>query len=509
MCGFAHPLSFKNVTDSHISTVEKFIREKTMTILAKRLSESIGEECDAVIDDEELINHFGEIYANDQESFEFRAGDIMLIKELVAHVKQIVDGNGINTGLGFFQNPKPNRKRAALATKCSIAKKSQKSSKPLVKPMEEDNLKFELIQKVTTCFEPYMNDLHAIDDSLNMNECVVVVQTEDGSKIYGDISCILCKYENRKNQKSKRVFYNTKGKTKGSWVLSNITKHLQTVHTSMAQIDENDKLKLQHGVHDSDTTRSIASHEEHYVVETDANEDLSIILVDDTDLKIKENLDKDDQELLYAQLSTQLTSVMAATLNHDDACEQMNFVLAKAQRKLTVANISGDGSCMFAALAHQLWMYKIDSKDHKQATKQLRAEVVEHILNPENYASYQHHLRDRVYSTIETTGKNVTDIEKECKFFVRHILSSSKTWGGAETLLAVSVLYSTNVFVFNENGACSKIKKVGQNHSRSVAVAFRIGLNKEGDEVYNHYDSVCEINSADLYHVARKCSKHK
>lgn len=354
-----------------------------------------------------------------------------------------------------------------------------------------------------------MNDLHAIDDTLNINECVEVVQTEDGSKIYGDIFCIICKYENRNNQKSKRVYYNTKAKTKGSWVLSNITKHLQTVHTSMAQINENAKLKLQHDAHDSDTTRSIVSNEEHYVVETDENEDLSIILVDDNDLKIKENLDKDGQELLYAQLSTQLTNVMAATLNHDDARDQMNFVLAKAQRKLTVANISGDGSCMFAALAHQLWMHKIDSKDHKKATKQLRAEVVEHILNIENYASYQHHLRDRVYSNFETTGKNVTDIEKECKFFVRHILSSSKTWGGAETLLAVSVLYSTNVFVFNENGACSKIKKVGQNHNRSIAVAFRIGLNEEGNEIHNHYDSVCEINSADLYHVTREFSKHK
>lgn len=131
---------------------------------------------------------------------------------------------------------------------------------------------------------------------------------------------------------------------------------------------------------------------------------------------------------------------------------------------------------------------------------------------PENFHLYQQRLRDRVIKIFKKSGKKVTDItdiEKECKFFVRNVLSNHKTWGGSETLLAVSNLYATNVFVFRENATCSKEKKADQNHNRSISIAYRIGLNEEGEDMWNHYDSVCEINSDDLYTVAGECCKHK
>lgn len=511
MCGFANPLSFKNVTDAEISIVETFIRTKTMDFLRQRMCDSINEQCDVLVADEELIDHFGELYANNQGSFMFHAGDIILIKELVDHVQRIVDGNGKNTGLVFFQNTEPIRKRAPLRTQVSGNKKQKLPGKSLVKPIEEENLKAELIRKVTICFKPYMSEVHANNETINMNECVVVLKPEDGSKIYGDISCIICNVENRKNQKPKRVYYNTKGKSKGCWVLSNIMKHLQLKHNLSAQVDENNKLDLPNVTNDADNStvpNLVDSHEEHYIVETDSNDNLSLVLVDDSELKKIENSDRDSPELLYSQLSVQINNVLATFLKNDEPHEEMEYFLTVSPRKLTVALIPGDGSCIFAAISHQLWMHKINSKEHKQATKKLRADVVEHILKPENFPLYQQRLHDRVYKIHEKSGKKITDMEKECKFFVRHILSNHKTWGGAETLLAVSILYSTNVFVFYEKGECSKIKKADHNNSRSIAIAFRIGLNEEGDETFNHYDSVCEISSADLYAVASRCCKH-
>lgn len=509
MCGFANPLSFKKITDTEIMIVETFIRTKTMDFLQQRQSDNIDRQCDAFFDDEELIDHFGELYANNPTLFEFHEGHKIFIREIVDHVKRIVDGNGINTGLGFFQNVRRYRKRAASRASKLTENQNYKLVKLSVKPVEGNNLKFELIRKVAACFEPYMTDARLEGESMNIDECIVVVQNEDGSKIYGDVSCIICKVENRKNQKPKRVYYNIKSESKGCWVLSNIIKHLQHSHTPNTNTETDEQLQLDppQVTDDSDAQQLDNLCEEHYIVEKDSNDNLSLILVDDSDLQKIENSDQDNPDLVYTQLSTQITDVLSSALKYGEPRAEITYVLAKAPRKLAVVCIPGDGNCLFSALAHQLWMHKIKSKGHKQSTKELRAEVVEHILNPEHFAMYEHRLRDRVYNLSEKSGEKINDLEKECKFFVRHILSKPRTWGGAETLLAVSVLYSTNVFVFNENGSCTKIKKAGQNNNRSIAVAFRIGLNEQGEEIHNHYDSVCEIGSSELYNVVRKNCK--
>lgn len=45
---------------------------------------------------------FGELYAKNPERFQFGPGDTNLIKQLVKHVKNTVDGNGLNSGLKHF-----------------------------------------------------------------------------------------------------------------------------------------------------------------------------------------------------------------------------------------------------------------------------------------------------------------------------------------------------------------------------------------------------------------------
>lgn len=428
MFGFANPLSFKKITDAEISTVAKFIRENTMDFLQQRLRDSIDQldelECDVLVDEAELIDHFGEMYAHNHKSFNFLLGDIILIKELVEHVKGIADGNGINKGLAFFKSNKRCRKRTVPRTGCQLKdNKKHKSPKAIANPIEEEHLKAELISKVTACFKPYLTGVHAKDEVININECIVVLQNEDGSNIYGEVCCIICKAENRKNQKSKRVYYNTKRKTNGCWVLSNITKHLQKLHVpSIHDSQQSHTSSTQGSPHIAHDVKENDSHEQHFILEADANDNLSVILVDDSELKRIENIDQDNQELLYSQLSAQINKVMAVTLKHDEQREEVKYVLAKSPRKLLVAKIPGDGSCMFSALAHQFFMHPIKSNEHKKATNQLRAEVVEHILQPENYVLYKHPLRDRVFET----GQTITDVETESKFFVRHILSKKK-----------------------------------------------------------------------------------
>lgn len=83
--GFANPLSFKNVDDAQIEKVENFIKFK--------LSDKSKSK-------EEL---FGKIFVNNPTQFEFLPGERLLIKELVVHVRQIVDSGGKNKGLHHFR----------------------------------------------------------------------------------------------------------------------------------------------------------------------------------------------------------------------------------------------------------------------------------------------------------------------------------------------------------------------------------------------------------------------
>lgn len=83
--GYAHPLAFKNVDDGHIDKVENFIKFKLN-------DESKSKE-----------DLFGKTFANNPAQFEFLPGERLWIKEIAAHVLQIVDGGGKNKGLNQFK----------------------------------------------------------------------------------------------------------------------------------------------------------------------------------------------------------------------------------------------------------------------------------------------------------------------------------------------------------------------------------------------------------------------
>lgn len=87
-CGFGQAITFKTITDSHIDEVEKFIREQMLTFAPV---DSIRED------------FFGPVFAKNPSRFVFLPGHKSLIKELVSHVKHVVDRNGTNAGLNYFK----------------------------------------------------------------------------------------------------------------------------------------------------------------------------------------------------------------------------------------------------------------------------------------------------------------------------------------------------------------------------------------------------------------------
>lgn len=491
MTGYAHPIAFKAITDEHILKKEQFVAEKTLQILQQNLHDSINEKnCDVLIDDDELHDYFGDLYAQNPASFKFGPGDVLLIKELVDHVKTISDRNGKNTGLGHFSvKAKSKRKVSAKQTRQHRPTAHLfPGKKAKIKNVQrnENQLKTELQQKVLNLFNLYAADTEY--SSVNIELSTVE------NKIYGDVFCVFCETQNVK-KKTKRVVFNS-SKGSGCWVLSNLTKHLENFHNLKARVNATTlAITVQTDDNSMNMKPAIQSDQG-----PDENGNESVVILDEI-LNRDKNITHDDPEQLFNQLSSQLTNVMASVLQNNEHAEEIIFTLNTSPKKLSVAVVPGDGSCLFSALTHQLWMHKINSKRHIEATKQLQADVVQHILD--HFPFFEYHLKDRVYET--KSSKEITDMSMECKLFVRYALANSKIWGGVETLLAVSNLYSTNIAVFNENGVCTKYKKADECYERTIAVAYRLNA-KEG-QIRNHFDSVFEANATDLYSAARHIAK--
>lgn len=482
--GYGNPISFKKITDEDISVVEASIREKTLGILTQNLSDSIPGECDVLVDDEQLIDYFGPIFAQNTCSFVFQPGDILLIKDLVDHVKRIADDGGTNEGLHHFaqniEQQKSKRGRQKIHSQKFPILKHNKT----VAQIDQSRLKSELLKKISALVKSYTMNQSAESADLTADS-TVKIDIVNGNKIFGLVFCPICKTEN-KHGKPKRVYYNFKRNGHGCWVLSNFDGHLKKMHELKT---DDSKCEVDKAIGCEDDMEHVNVEE----IEVDIGHVDDVIVVNEHELvELKNNMALHD--VLYGQFSHQITNTMAAVLKNNDTHEQIEFIVGKSPRKLTVANINGDGNCLFSSLAHQLWMDKIDSAQHRKNAKKLRAATVKHILDPKNFPMYEFQLRDRVYEI--KSKDDIADMTAECKLYVSLCLAKNKTWGGAETLKAVCDMYNCNIIVFNEDSKCTIFNRAGRNHNRTIAVAYRLGWD---GQTRNHYDSVCDLDTANLY----------
>lgn len=429
-------------------------------------------------------------------------GDRMVIEEMVKYVKSIVDKNGPNSGANKFsaKEKKPIKQHSKL-----------KTPEVHVTQLDPEKLKLELIQKVDQCMKLYGANEILDSYGLSVSDDMIVVHIKKGIGIYGTIRCILCDIEQIKNNKPKRVYYSCESDWP-CWVVSNYAKHLRTahklkLHDSKPPTSPNDNLPTEF-----DSSIQFVVGEE--IVEVDVVEE---IIIDETELvgidiapnNTDENTKNEENVPIYTQLSKQVTLMMSAALQNKDEQEQMTSNLNDGVSiDITVSQIDGNGHCLFSALYHQLFQMKINSRAHRNGVKKLRKEVVEHILNPTNYPTFEFQLKDRVYEMNEgrSKSKKVTDMESKCKTFVKNNLSAN-AWGGAETIRAVSDMYKVNVININECGECYMLSDSTRTFNRSVLITYRLIRDGEGNIMdytkRNHYDSVADINSHDLYALAQ------
>lgn len=171
----------------------------------------------------------------------------------------------------------------------------------------------------------------------------------------------------------------------------------------------------------------------------------------------------------------------------------MEFLLKNDHvRYLSVVKMNPDGNCVFSALCHQRFRSRANSKKHINETNRLRADVVTHILKPENFPKFQYHLQDRVYEM--KSKSEITDMVAECKHYVRDVLSKTGEWGGMEVIKAASDIFECNILVYNERGTCCVIRNSKKKYKQTLIIAYRYMRNAKGQLELIHYDSVTDLD---------------
>lgn len=207
--------------------------------------------------------------------------------------------------------------------------------------------------------------------------------------------------------------------------------------------------------------------------------------------------------VLFNQISEQIQKIWSATLTSNDQTEEMEFQLTENQPySLKVAKIPANGSCLFGTLVHQLFGHKIDSNEHEEATKQLRQRVVEHIS--EHFSSFEGAIQCRVED--EYSLSIIEDNKKACQIFVNDYLSRDDCWGGQETIQAVQEMYRVNILIFRESSTYNYFQRFDEPNTRILMLAYRLG-NKLNRHSHNHYDSVCNIDTDDIWHLVKFLAK--
>lgn len=168
---------------------------------------------------------------------------------------------------------------------------------------------------------------------------------------------------------------------------------------------------------------------------------------------------------------------------------------------VNILNMNSDRNCMFYALVHQLQYVKVNSNEHMEATIRLRQCVIEEIEN--NFDKYKQALKVRLCYNNGTNEikQNVSD--DECQEFISTNLTKDRFWGGQETIMAVSNIFSVNILTFNENGPFCLSSRFNPSYARTIFLAYRVGgVNEKEELTYNHYDSVCGLSEQLLYRCA-------
>lgn len=461
---------------------EKYVKTKLPDFLEKHFNG----------DTQQYSLFFGS-YATDPTQFEFSRGEIKIIKLMVAQIKSMADNDGLQSfRCTNFKNLVQMMKSKLCDTPIGPFFSNRKEIDASNQIFDLEKEKKDLIAKVHKKNEKVKDVLRKTEFSPDS----IKVWVESGINLKGSILCCLCG-SGRKHKESK-VYYQ-RSLHSGYWVLSNYDTHIHRHHNKLQE--NKDKNLLVEPNRQKTTPINIAN-----VPETNVEQH------EDAASGESQNGESRNEELQSYEDGIK-TQIFKQSIN------MINFTLAKKedirifisqspmklpQKKVQICTIEGDGNCLYAAIAHQLFGDKINSPQHKRHTAELRAEVVDHIKN--NFEQYLHDLKGRIFEKTNS-AKNV-DLKSDCLSFLND-LSKPGTWGGSESLAAITNIKCVNIIILNEDGSCDTANKFSLSSSDSSSDFATTGRKNHYDSVANITESLITKYTNDLTDVIKKCMDHK
>lgn len=223
---------FESVDESDIEDVQNFIRDRLYEILLQ--SKSV--ENDSIYDDKHNSKFFG-LFSSMRTKFQFTIGGKKKLKLIRKRVEETVkiDGN--------YMHFDTNNKKVKALTKSwetiltptpaglffsEVSDNNNSSSVSNTRNIND--LKESLVAKAKTKFESYKT----LKTSRDFDEKSILVTTESG-KYKGTLNCLFCEDIIGVNY---QIYENS-----GSWLFSNLHRHMNSYHLSTNTVNASRKLK--------------------------------------------------------------------------------------------------------------------------------------------------------------------------------------------------------------------------------------------------------------------------
>lgn len=496
-CGFNNATSFETIDENDIREVEKFVREELDKFIKTNADSTNANKNEH--DEQYMIKHFGQFYAQCPEQFRFLPGDRKIIQKIRDHIHDVINKKGRKKAFQHF-NDKSNRFKAMQHSN-EVSDQITCSS-----TFANDEMKTKLYNLVSSKlieFDVPLSTRSVFDESF-------ITIANENNKTTGEVICVVCHVQskNPENIKPKQVY--CRGK---SWVISNFNKHFARAHQKQPSCKIHDNSQSDNENHMSEMEDGNVEYlNEEYFIEEEINPLTNEMNYSTESLQsfIAHGTNEIEKEL-NAQINAQLIAMWnTVTLNREPQDQQ---VRCRCDNGLIVsfdvAKILMDGDCMLGSLIHQIFRYDLHSNQHKLATQKLRMDIVNYIN--QYYEDFKQHLRGHILD-LEESGldescgiREINDIDAKCKHLLNNCMINSGFWASGESLKATACLLDVNIIVFYEAGPIYYVHKTGQLSKRTVIIAFRLQDNET--QLRNHYDSVCYISADEIYKTAKHISE--
>lgn len=477
----------QKLSDDKVNEIEQTVRDDFEDIL-KTDEYDVFKYIDRI--------HIYGLYGGKVERFRFMPGERELIRKMVKYVNSLkvdaIDGEAEEIRLEqtfrieHFDLPpgiKISRKDLCRSPIGYLfGKKTHIIPKTIVGKTDEQSAKEDLLLKCNKRLESF-------DSTMNMEQITII---NDGKRIFANASCPLC--DGNANPIAIQ-FDVPRNSNKGYWNLSNYGKHL-TLHSKR---ENNEKVQ--------EESKTSLEETNEPVLKDGPNSSIVISSLNGT--MNSTSIEPQDQDsyttTIYKTLSNLNLALTAAIKSKNESVAEMMFLLNEKTRSVDIIQIDGCGSCLFAASAHQIFLHKVNSNQHKASTKKLRRDVVKHITD--NFEQF----KDVIISRLKHEGEKDfnlkgKDWDEKSRHFVKSVLSKPSCWGSTESLMAISNLYNLNVLIFNENDVCwFPFEFVDE--FKTIALAYRVSKIEANER--NHYDSISEIGQPILFDCSVLLAKNE